>query len=529
MKDNNDWDLFNTAYPKYKCKEIRLIELFGGIGAQCQALEYLHANFKPYRYCEWNYKSCKAYRALHMADDKKDYSIGHTDEEIIDFLAKKGISSDWNMPMTKDKIKRIDMRSAYSDIIATHNLVDIQQVHGEDLGIGNDFTYLMTYSFPCQDLSLAGKRAGMKKGSNTRSGMLWEVERILNECKIKPQVLIMENVPQVITAAGWSEWINALASMGYTNYINQMNAKNYGIPQSRDRCYMVSIMGEYSYQFPKQHPTTKCLKDFEEQNVSDKYYLSEKALKGVVYTGFDSKKLENRVDKKGISPTLASRDYKDPHLEIVGILIKNHTHKGYIEGKDGDGVYVQNMDKKRGCVQKGLIQTLKAHTDVGIVEKVFQLDTGYMENGYVWNENRSAPTLPTCVGGRTQVPKLTQKFQLNGKGFWKMDGRVYDENGIAPTANTCKGSKIAQKIGIINSGEQYYAIRRLTSHEYIRLMGFPDYAYSRFKAVGLSDSTIYHLAGDSIVVQVLMCIFGELLGIDYDYLLDESIEKARGK
>ena len=140
----------------------------------------------------------------------------------------------------------------------------------------------MTYSFPCQDLSVAGHQKGMKKGSGTRSGLLWEVERILDECKGNlPQVLLMENVPMVIAEKNiedFYDWRGKLESLGYSNYVQILNAKDYGIPQNRARCFMVSILGEYSYEFPQKKPLEYMLKDFLEDKVDEKFYLTEKQL-----------------------------------------------------------------------------------------------------------------------------------------------------------------------------------------------------------------------------------------------------------
>ena len=135
----------------------------------------------------------------------------------------------------------------------------------------------------CQDLSVAGKQAGMKKGSGTRSGLLWEVERLLNECENLPQVLIMENVPAVHSQANmpdFQKWIDFLASKGYSNYWQDLNAKDYGVAQNRERCFMVSLLGEWNYKFPQPIPLTKTMKDYLEDEVDEKYYINtEKAQK----------------------------------------------------------------------------------------------------------------------------------------------------------------------------------------------------------------------------------------------------------
>lgn len=122
----------------------------------------------------------------------------------------------------------------------------------------------------------------MTKGSGTRSGLLWEVERLLNEVENLPQVLIMENVPQVHSTDNINDffkWIEFLESKGYSNYWQDLNAKNYGVAQNRERTFMVSILGEYNYKFPPQIELKKVMKDYLEDEVDEKYYVnSPKAL-----------------------------------------------------------------------------------------------------------------------------------------------------------------------------------------------------------------------------------------------------------
>ena len=152
----NQTSIFDVLYPKYKIsKPIRLIELFSGYGSQALALKYLGANFEHYRTCEWAIKSIQAYKDIHFTDDNTDYSKDLSIEEIKEYLFKKGISSNYNEPMTESQVNRLNevqVRSIYNNIIATHNLVNIQQVKGSDLEIKDidKFDYIMTYSFPCQ-------------------------------------------------------------------------------------------------------------------------------------------------------------------------------------------------------------------------------------------------------------------------------------------------------------------------------------------------------------------------------------------
>lgn len=237
-------------------KPIRLIELFAGIGAQAKALENLGADFEHYRAVEFDKYAIASYNAIHGTD---------------------------------------------------FPTMDITETHAEDLGIveKDKYCYIMTYSFPCTDLSLAGKRAGMSRDSGTRSGLLWEVERILKECDELPDILLMENVPQVHGKKAFNdflEWIHFLDGLNYTSVWTDMNAKDYGVAQNRNRCFMVSWLGNYTYKFPEPIPLKKCLKDYLDEEVDDKYYLKDEAVEKLI-KNLDAKgweRLEKAVDDEEI-------------------------------------------------------------------------------------------------------------------------------------------------------------------------------------------------------------------------------------
>lgn len=152
--------IFDAIYPKYKItKPIKAITLFSGYDSQCLAMKYLGLNYEHWKTCEWAVKSIQALKDLHFENDNTDYSKDYTKEQLVEYLFNKGISANYNEPMTLEQIKRLSesqIRTIYNNIKATHNLVNIQQVKGSDLEISatDKYEYIMTYSFPCQDLSL---------------------------------------------------------------------------------------------------------------------------------------------------------------------------------------------------------------------------------------------------------------------------------------------------------------------------------------------------------------------------------------
>lgn len=142
---------------------------------------------------------------------------------------------------------------------------------------------LFTYSFPCTDISTAGKQAGLEKGSGTRSSLLWECEKAI-ENKM-PKYLLMENVKS-LTGRKYkcflSAWEQYLSKLGYTNHTKVLNAKDYGIPHNRERVFMISTRDSESYYFPEPLPLEKRLRDILECDVDEKYFLSEKMIKGFI-------------------------------------------------------------------------------------------------------------------------------------------------------------------------------------------------------------------------------------------------------
>lgn len=586
----NQTSIFDMLYPKYKItKPIRLIEFFAGYGSQALALKYLGVPFEHWKICEWAIKSIQAYKDIHFSYDTYNYSHSYSKEHIIKELHLWGISNNYNESMTLEQIKRLNenqLRTIYNNIKATHNLVNIQETKGIDLEIQDTdkYDYILTYSFPCQDLSLAGKGKGMSDTS-TRSGMLWEVERILSECNelgTLPQILLMENVPQVHSEDNikdFHKWQLRLEELGYKNYMQDLIATDYGIPQTRNRCFMVSILGDYSYTFPQPIPLKLKLKDLLEQNVDEKYYLSDKMIQcfmsdtqmgnitrkdrflqninrknqdianslttlegnratctfikdtenyiewedgkniqmncrawkddkivATLNTGGKTKILENKslqetLEKNKIEDTCYIDTYnKRIDKEKSGTIttgvsfrnntflaIKNATKQGYLEATEGDGIDLAqpNSETRRGRVQKEAIQTLTTQNNLGVVVEnklKKELCNKLIQKGLVEEYDV------------VKHSYTTQIMEGNKKCVEKNDGNMI----TLTTRGDCVGTCVKQ--------DNQLRIRKLTPKECFRLMGVSDEDFEKC-AKSQSNASLYHLAGDSIVVDVLCHLF----------------------
>ena len=406
-------------------KPIRLIELFGGISCQAQALLNLGVDFENYRYCDFDKYACQSHNEIMETNDKPS---------------------------------------------------DITNWKGKDLGVCNTdkYCYIMTYSFPCTDLSTAGKMAGMERGSGTRSGLLWEVERLLKECNELPQVLLMENVTQVHgkkNKASFDKWCQFLESLGYKNYWKDLNAKDYGVPQSRNRCFMVSLLGDYSYEFPEPIELKLKLQDLLEDEVDEKYYISDKMI------AYLDKKVEQGWKKTIINNTEIANTICNP--------ARNQINDNWIADKE-----------------------IKLNQVAQITDKGFTEMTGR-----VYDSNGLSPTIQTMQGENRQ-PKILLKTnkkrqrELANKIDLAKDNQFLDFYN--QTAQTNIAGTITTRVDASNSTGVYKdcRIRKLTPTECLRLMGVRD-EYS--KRMTCSNAQKYKQAGNGIVVDVLMAIFKQML------------------
>ena len=193
----------------------------------------------------------------------------------------------------------------------------------------------------------------MEKGSGTRSGLLWEVERILDECNGNlPQVLLMENVPQVIGKKNikhFQAWRSKLESLGYSNYVQLLNSRNYGIPQNRNRCFMVSILGDYYYEFPKKQKLKLKLKDMLEKDVDEKYYLSDKMYEFILRERENWRGTDKAIINKSVAGAITTREVctsADSSTYIEDSLEENSDLRKYINEYQSGLVQPEDRDYK---------------------------------------------------------------------------------------------------------------------------------------------------------------------------------------
>ena len=365
----------------------------------------------------------------------------------------------------------------------TNNLGDICKIDPKDIPDHD----LFTYSFPCQDLSVAGKQAGLGKG--TRSGLLYECEKII-EAK-KPKYLLLENVKNLVGKKfkpEFNKWLEYLEGLGYTNYWKVLNAKDYGVPQNRERVFVVSILGEHKpYEFPKAIPLDKCIADILEDEVDEKYYINKPfhlVNKGhqaeLDIKGQDCIKRAYGTDK--IAPTLTTMQggMREPKI------LEDLDFVGGIGDKDWAG------DGKK--LSRNYPQGNRVYSDKGIA--CSQTSNGGGLGGSTGLYLVNLPCIAASRGRNPENPSsreaglpTEQRLEFNTKGTSNTITTVQKDNYVVE--RTCR-------------------IRKLTPRECFRLMGMRDDDIDKIQAAGISNTQQYKMAGNSIVVNVLEAIFKNL-------------------
>lgn len=225
-------------------EKIRVFETFSGIGAQNKAFKNSKLKYEVVATSDWFIDAILAYDAIHCK--KKKIKVPSYEKQLK-YLEQFTFSNDSVKPCTNlSKKKPEEIEKLYIANKRTKNLGSITEIHSNVIPDHD----LLTYSFPCQDLSTGGKTKGMKKGSGTRSGLLWEIERILGELngeKRLPKYLLMENVKAILAPSNKKDfemWKKFLENLGYKNEVMVLSGIYFGVPQDRARCFMVSVLGD---------------------------------------------------------------------------------------------------------------------------------------------------------------------------------------------------------------------------------------------------------------------------------------------
>lgn len=449
---------------------LKVIELFSGIGSQHAALTRLGIDFEIVGMAEIDKYAIKSYEAIHGK---------------------------------------------------AHNYGDISKI--ERLGKA-DF---WTYSFPCQDLSVAGKQRGIKEG--TRSGLLYEVERLLEVAKEHdelPKYLMLENVKNLVGKKfkpDFDKWLGKLDQLGYNTYWKVLNAKHYGVPQNRERVFAISIRKDVDrgYQFPEGFDNGVRLKDILEEEVDEKFYISgEKVEKLVSQIGkpknfkepedtYDIKRLGNIYgedkgtgfagnvwDKEHLSPTLTTMQGGNREPMIISVGNTNPSGNGMNGNVISSEGLAPTLTTNKGEGQKVLIPqaTTKGYIECS-VPGVFDMTypDSKTRRGRVQDHGEIVPTLTAASQDIMYIePKIIDDMYKN------REPREYIEE--SPTLRS-------ERTGLkVNNG---YRIRKLTPLECFRLQGFTDEQFHKAEAVN-SNSQLYKQAGNSIVVDVLYYLFRNL-------------------
>ncbi|KAA9274407.1 DNA (cytosine-5-)-methyltransferase [Staphylococcus epidermidis] len=273
---------------------LKVIETFSGIGSQAQALRNIKANFSVEAIVEWEIGALYAYDIIHNGKQNLESLRHHTRGSIIDILSNYNLSSDGKQQMTARSLQSLNMaqlKAILAAINRTNNLVDITSIHASQLPEAD----LLTYSFPCQDLSKSGywhnNQGGIDRNANNRSTLLWQIERLLKEYieigKSLPTFLLMENVSDILSekhSHNFNEWKEFLNNLGYKNFIYTLNSSNFGIPQSRVRTYMISI------KIKNKNESNRIEKYFYKNNLENKVTNERKSISNYL-------KLDYSVDK----------------------------------------------------------------------------------------------------------------------------------------------------------------------------------------------------------------------------------------
>jgi len=402
--------------------------------------------------------------------------------------------------------------SAIHNVSEEKNLGDITKIDITKLPKNID---LITHGSPCQDFSVAGKQAGGDLGTGTRSSLMWNTINIVTYCK--PKYVIWENVKNLLSKKhrhNFDSYLSIMESLGYNNYYDVLNAKDYGIPQNRERVYTVSIRKDIDngkFLFPEKETLKLRLKDMLEDEVDEKYYLNNLQIEKIKSSKFVQEK--KRIQEKEYCDTILARR-KDPKcvqvgkLDIKGIDQIKRVYSteglsptlttmggGNTEPKIITHEIVQKVKVRKYPVDveklKEILRNAKIDQDISNekLEKEFNIPATTIAHWFRKDNCFSIPSPDIWFKLKEILHIETDEFDESIMTFEEKDGvyekanRVYDENGLAPTL-TQQEEKVLSDI----------RIRKLTPKECWRLMGFSDEDFEKAANVPTSNTQLYKQA-----------------------------------
>lgn len=365
---------------------------------------------------------------------------------------------------------------------------------------------LICHGSPCTNFSLAGKQEGGNKGSGTPSSLMYETIRIVE--KLKPKYVVWENVKNLLSNKhrhNFDAYLQTMKQFGYNNYYQILNAKDYLIPQNRERVFTVSIRNDLDkdFHFPEKQPLKLRLKDLLDKEVDKKYYLSDTQVNRIKTSTYISS--NRRIQEK---------DWEDPKcIQVASLPYFSYESDGRVYSPSGINPTLRAKEPNNKIDVNDTILIKNKSLRETLEQNDIEKDISYID---AYNRNIRKDDLSGTITTRVSdsnntfiAIKKDKPICLNSKGGRNgVEGlqpsrkdRVYSSDGIAVTIATSDFYNPNYTSGL--------QIRKLTPKECWRLMGFDDEDFEKASQVN-SNTQLYKQAGNSIVVTVLEAIFKEL-------------------
>lgn len=531
----------NTDNRSNSLRKVKLTAniLFSGIGCQERGFEDSDLfDIEVLNTSDINKESVLSYAAIHcgMTNEMvKKYDDYPSREEIAQYLTdinlgyepEKNKKFDW---FKLSKKKTNDIEKYWLACKLTNNLGDISRI--DEL----PYADFWTCSFPCTDISVAGKMKGLDPDSGTRSSLLWENIKLLKKAKDNntlPKYIMVENVKNLVSKKfieHFNNLISVFDDLGFNTYWSILNGKDCGVPQNRERVFVIAIRKDIdneTFDFPKPFDTGIRLKDILEESVDEKYYLSEVATRKFKLfsesKGSDikvagslnpDKNVQDRVrvlDTDGVSQGLRATDYKDP-VKIVSNRSSENTavleQVGQIYGTEKE----PNPQAGRIYNSECLSPTLDTCSGGNRMPKIIQVGKiSSSQDSVVVSPNG---VTPTHTAGHGNTPKIVESGQIrpkdrnyNAHGTKREDQFETRKDGLSNALLTT---------AINNCIREDFRIRKLTPRECYKLMGLTFEDCDKAKDIGVSDTHLYKQAGNGIITNCCELLAEHLYKAQYD-------------